>query len=474
MATNIPPPSFTARGFIAPTQASILLGAQADINDAFGGGLNPALETPQGQISSSWSSITADADDTFCLYTNLVDPAFSFGRMQDAIGRIYFIERKPALPTLVDAVCTGLPGVPIPAGSLAQTVDDVLYISVQDAVIGVGGNVTITFSCTTLGPVPCAENTLTRIQKAIPGWDSINNPTDGVIGRDVENRSDFEARRAASVAKNSLGAIGSVIGAVADLSDVIDYYGYDNGSATPKVIGTVTIDPNTIFICVSGSTDQKIGKAILSKKGPGCGYTGNTTVTVSDNNPLYSSPVPYDVTFERPDELEVYFTVNLLNNPQVPSNAVELIQDAIINAFSGGDGGTRARIASTLFATRYTSPVILLGSWAQVISLKLGSTNTPSAVFTASIAGSVMTVSAVASGTLAIGQVVEANGVPEGLFIASLGTGAGGTGTYNLDVSGGTVSSRSMKTVSVSRDTVVVEIDQIPVTSSDNIRVILT
>ena len=44
----------------------------------------------------------------------------------------------------------------------------------------------------------------------------------------------------------------------------------------------------------------------------------------------------------------------------------------------------------------------------------------------------VMTISAQASGTLAVGQVVTGPGVPPGTYIASLGTGTGGTGTYNV------------------------------------------
>lgn len=64
--------------------------------------------------------------------------------------------------------------------------------------------------------------------------------------------------------------------------------------------------------------------------------------------------------------------------------------------------------------------------------------------FTASISGTTLTVTAVASGTLQIFQYINGTGVPANLYIASLGTGTGGTGTYNLQVSGGTVTSRAM------------------------------
>ena len=54
---------------------------------------------------------------------------------------------------------------------------------------------------------------------------------------------------------------------------------------------------------------------------------------------------------------------------------------------------------------------------------------------TASIAGTVMTVTAVGSGTLGVGATLSGSGVTAGTKIVSFGTGTGGTGTYNVDVS---------------------------------------
>jgi hypothetical protein len=65
--------------------------------------------------------------------------------------------------------------------------------------------------------------------------------------------------------------------------------------------------------------------------------------------------------------------------------------------------------------------------------------------FTATTATNVLTVTAVASGTLKVGQEVYAVGVAPGTTISSLGTGTGGTGTYNLSTSPGTLGSTSME-----------------------------
>lgn len=66
------------------------------------------------------------------------------------------------------------------------------------------------------------------------------------------------------------------------------------------------------------------------------------------------------------------------------------------------------------------------------------------ATVTASIAGTVMTVTAVAGGTVRVGQSLVGTGVDPNTVITSLGTGTGGLGTYNLSISQ-TVASRTIQ-----------------------------
>lgn len=65
------------------------------------------------------------------------------------------------------------------------------------------------------------------------------------------------------------------------------------------------------------------------------------------------------------------------------------------------------------------------------------------ASFTADISGTTMTVSAVASGVLAVGQLINGAGTTAGTYITALGTGTGGTGTYTVSASQ-SVASESM------------------------------
>lgn len=71
-------------------------------------------------------------------------------------------------------------------------------------------------------------------------------------------------------------------------------------------------------------------------------------------------------------------------------------------------------------------------------------TESAGANFTGSISGTTLTVTAVTSGTLAVGQLLSGgSGVLQGTVITGLGTGTGGTGTYIVSVSQ-TVASAAM------------------------------
>src|SRR6267154_6816292 len=289
--TSVPPVVFTPEGLELPTESEILAGVMADYNAAFGGNLNPGLETPQGQLASSTAAVIADADATFAEFVNQVDPDTADGFMQDAIARIYFLDRSPGAPTVVQCLCVGSFGVVIPAGAQAQDTSGNRYVCTEAGTIPVGGSITLPFANVVNGPVPCPANTLTSIYQAIPGWDTINNVSGGTLGANVETRAEFEFRRQNSVALNARGSLPSIYAAVFALPGVLDVYATENVTSAPVDVGSTdfTLSPHSLYVAVVGGEAQAIGEAIWNKKDVGCDYNGNTTVTVEDPSG-YSPP----------------------------------------------------------------------------------------------------------------------------------------------------------------------------------------
>lgn len=371
MTTQVPQPTFGPTGFVAPAESAILDGVQADLNTAFGGNLNPGLTTPQGQLAQSTTAIIGDKNDQFLALANGVDPAYAAGRMQDAIGRIYFIERDPAEPTALEVSCMGAVGLSIPLGALISDPDGNIYVCTQAGVIPSSGTITLSFANQVTGPTPVPASV--AIYQAIPGWDSATLVS-GVIGNDVESRADFEYRRQQSVAINSSGSVPAVRANVLDVSGVLDAYVTDNPLGTSVTIGDFTLAPNSLYVGVYGGAAQDVANAIWTRKSPGCNYNGNTPVTVYDTS-AGSQPYPaYQVTYQTLTAVPILFAVQIVNNPNLPSNYVQLIQNAIIAAFTGADNGSRARSGTTLYAGRYYQGAQAVDPSVEVLSIQLGTT----------------------------------------------------------------------------------------------------
>ena len=374
LTSNVPQIQFTSTGVVIPAESDVLAGVQADINAAFGGGLNPALETPQGQLASSQSAVIGYKNSEFAYFVNQVDPQYSSGKFQDAIGRIYFLTRKPATATSVMCTLTGSIGAIIPAGTLAQDTSGNTYASTGDITINSAGTGSGEFQNVKTGPIPCAAGTLTKVYQAVAGWDTITNAGAGSIGQDVESRADFEYRRKQSVALNGKGTAAAIYGAVFDVDNVTDVYVTENPTNSTVTVGSTSYSmlPHSLYVGVVGGADADIAKAIWNKKDLGCDYNGNTTVTVTDESG-YNYPYPtYTVKFNRPAALPIKFAVQIVNSPSLPSNIVQLTKDVIIARFNGADGSSRERMGSLILASRYYGAVGNISSSVSLISILIG------------------------------------------------------------------------------------------------------
>lgn len=103
--------------------------------------------------------------------------------------------------------------------------------------------------------------------------------------------------------------------------------------------------------------------------------------------------------------------------------------------------GTDARSVTGSIASQAASAVAITGGTINVgdaqsprSDLQMTATTTPTAVVVGSISGTTLTVTSVASGTLAVGNrlTIAATGLDYNTYITALGTGTGGTGTYTI------------------------------------------
>ena len=397
-STNTPAISWGTQGPVAPSGPAVLAGVQADYDQAYNVTFNWNGTNGISQQASSQAAVVNNTNQIIIYYVNQVDPAYSSGRMQDAICRINFVTRLPAEPTTLQIACTGssaaIPAGPASYGTIQDPAGNIYQCTEAGTLPSGGGTITLSFACVTPGPIAVPASV--KIYQAIPGWDSAA-VVSGVQGQNTETSQQLELRRQQSVAANAVNSNSAILGNVLGVAGVLDAYVIDNPTNSPVTYNSgtpaaYTLAANSLLVTVTGGASAAVANAIWSKKPPGIPMSGNTSATVYDQNPAYSPPYPsYTISWEIPPALQIFFAVTIANSSLVPSNATALVQQAIINAFNGANSG---------------------------------------AIFTASIAGTTMNVTAVASGTIAVGQTISGPGVVPGTTVAALGTGAGNAGTY--------------------------------------------
>lgn len=104
-----------------------------------------------------------------------------------------------------------------------------------------------------------------------------------------------------------------------------------------------------------------------------------------------------------------------------------IAQNTVITALGTGTGGTGTYTVSD----------------SQTVASTTINSNAAPAIFTGAISGTTLTVFAMTSGTIQIGQTIEGSGVTDGTIITAFGTGSGGVGTYTVSASQSVPSTQS-------------------------------
>lgn len=348
---------------------------RTDWTAAFAGDGRPPLdtapETPAGQLIDSEAAIISEKDSQVLWLSNQFNPLTAEGVWQEALGKIYFITRKVAESSAVTCRCAGLSGTVIPAGSLVRDDEGRILYSTAQTTIPESGQVSVMFVLSETGPLAIGAETVNKIVTVIPGWDTVTNPTAGVLGRHAETQKEFETRRFNSVAKNAHGSLAAIYAEIADIPGVLDLMVLENVTNEPIEKWGVTIPGHSVFIAVYGGDDAAIAEAIYRKKDAGCGTAGNTTVTYTDNAlGAYPGGLSYSYLIERPATLSFRIRVLLRPTQDTTVEAMEKARQAIYDSFNGLDGSDRVRIASVVYASRFYGPVYSSGI-QDLVSIKI-------------------------------------------------------------------------------------------------------
>lgn len=334
--------------------------------------LNTEPETPAGQLVDSQTASITQKDSEILYLANMLNPLKATGIFQDALAEIYFLRRKPAIPSSAVIKCTGLPGTVIPVSAqVMSTADDTVWQNTEAVTIGSDGTCECVFECQSAGLISAAAGTLSRINTMVAGWDTAVNPRAATVGQNAETQGAFEARRYASVGLNSRGTIAAVYARVADCANVVSCIVRENKTNVPIEIDGYYLKAHSVFVSVVGGSDKDIAEAIYNSCSAGCDYNGNTTVAITDS----ATKAVENVIFYRPEEFDVYVKVTLQGKDSLPDEYQKTVKKAVYDNFYGessatigGDPILRVAPGDTVLASRFI-PSVLDSGIAQVVRI---------------------------------------------------------------------------------------------------------
>ncbi len=205
--------------------------------------------------------------------------------------KINGISRRIATKSTVELDIVGVAGTIL---NSAIAVDNIQqkWIIPDGTTIPFDGTITVVATAENEGATLAEPNTVTGIFTPTLGWQTVNNPDLAVPGAPVETDAQLRVRQAQSVAIPSLTVFDGTVGAVASLDGVLQTKGYENDTGSTDGNG---VPPHSISIVVLGGDEDEIASTIATKKTPGCGTYGDTSVPTTDPKGM-----PITINFERP------------------------------------------------------------------------------------------------------------------------------------------------------------------------------
>lgn len=354
-------------GFVPVDAQTSLLQTQQIFTNTFGSGVNLNPTSINGIFIQQLANLNIAVNDVQAtLYGGLYNPDVASGPWLDSICALLSLKRILAFGSFATCQVTGLIGTVIPTGAqILNTNGDVFALT--SGPITITGNPTIDTGVWTAldvgAPVAVSADTLTGIVQQIAGWDTVNNPDDGVVGEPAQTDTSLRYTRTQALAINATGTIEALIsGAQLLIPDTItDFIVLQNPTASPATIDGVTVAAYSIYLSVvQVGADNNISELLYDKKPPGTVMDGSYTPSpyIDPLNPWVS----FQAYWEQATVEQVVIAVTVVN-VNYPVGTAAAIKAAILDAFNNGFAGVAPvnMRSGTIYANNFIAPIAALG-----------------------------------------------------------------------------------------------------------------
>lgn len=319
-------PTIDANGISAPPYSDILASLQASYRLIYGADVYLEPDSQDGQWLAITASAQNDTNAAIIATYNAFSPATAQGVGLSSVVRINGLERLVATNSTADLTIIGEAGTVITNGMASDVFGNQWALPVS-VTIDITGDVVSTAVCLTQGAIAAQAGTITAIVTPTRGWQSVNNVAAATLGAPVEDDATLRQRQRDSTALSSITPMAAINAAVANISGVQRYRGYENDTSVTDGDG---IPSHSISMIVEGGDALEIATAIALKKSPGTGTYGTTTEVVYDE-----AGVPNTIRFYRPTLRRVVVAITANALPGYVSTTGDAIKNSASAYVSG-------------------------------------------------------------------------------------------------------------------------------------------
>ena len=350
-------------GFKADSFIEILTRLSTELKDIYGQDINLDQDTQDGQLLGINTTIISDLQDLALYIYNSMDTDFAEGVNLDKLLKLLARTRLPATKSTVDIKLTVNRDVIIPLTYTVSDSNGQEWQIAREQTFSSGMHL-VTFESVDFGAVTAEANTITQQVTIIPEIDNLTNPSSAIPGRDEESDQQLRERRNKILEVNSLSTVGSILGKILTLDNVIDCVVYENDTSVYDA--EKDLNAHSLWIIVKGGEVEQITESIVKDKTGGTGLKGNIEDTYIENfirKNGTTREIYHTAKFDRPTEKEIYLKFNVKRRVSTQSIDTENIKNTLANkVFNIAENVT----VTELYATIYSASTNFIATDLQV------------------------------------------------------------------------------------------------------------
>ncbi len=197
-----------------------------------------------------------------------------------------------------------------------------ITVTIESVTKGYAPMALISAQCTEIGPIEALAESLSVIETAVSGWNSVTNELDADLGSYEETDAELKIRRDETLQVAGAGTVDAIRSRLLNIPEVSAVIVFENRTNIEDLNGR---PPHSYEVVVQGGDQQELFEEIWESKPAGIETVGNVSGQITDSQNFLQT-----VKFSRPTEVPIYLTVDLTTDETFPVNGATVVENAII------------------------------------------------------------------------------------------------------------------------------------------------